>query len=217
MFATGYPFYGQDVGVLVFSTVTPRAPGDAGNAASFSYPVRYEVVQGGFADLVEGGPAIKANLLAAGQNLVKAGIKAIVGDCGMMSLYQDCLGAELGIPFAGSSLCQIPMIWQLIGRSGSIGVITGHSGLLKETHLRASGWTEDIRLSIQGMQEQRRPTCGRSSLSAAICPPTRRTWPRRWACRCSTPFPPRTCWPTPCARRGICEAPPTPMHKQEGQ
>ena len=137
MFATGYPFYGQDVGVLVFSTVTPRAPGDAGNAASFSYPVRYEVVQGGFADLVEGGPVIKANLLTAGQNLVKAGIKA-----------------ELGIPFAGSSLCQIPMIWQLIGRSGSIGVITGHSGLLKETHLRASGWTEDIRLSIQGMQDE---------------------------------------------------------------
>lgn len=154
MFPTGHPFYGQDVGVLVFSTVTPRAPGDAGNAASFSYPVRYEVVQGGFADLVEGGPVIKANLLAAGQNLVEAGIKAIVGDCGMMSLYQDCLGAELGIPFAGSSLCQIPMIWQLIGRSGSIGVITGHSGLLKETHLRASGWTEDIRLSIQGMQDE---------------------------------------------------------------
>ena len=154
MFPTGHPFYGQDVGVLVFSTVTPRAPGDAGNAASFSYPVRYEVVQGGFADLVEGGPAIKANLLAAGQNLVNAGIKAIVGDCDMMSLYQDCLGAELGIPFAGSSLCQIPMIWQLIGRSGSIGVITGHSGLLKEAHLRASGWTEDIRLSIQGMQDE---------------------------------------------------------------
>ena len=64
----------------------------------------------------------------------------------------------------------------------------------------------------------RRPlTCGQSSLSAAIWPPTRRTWPRRWACRCSTPFPPQTCWPTPCARRGICEAPPTPMHKQEGQ
>ena len=33
--------------------MTPRAPGDAGNAASFSYPVRYEVVQGGLADLVD--------------------------------------------------------------------------------------------------------------------------------------------------------------------
>ena len=154
MYPTGHPFYGQDVGILVFSTVTPRAPGDAGNAASFSYPVRYQVVQGGFADLVEGGDEIKKNLLEAGQALVRDGIKAIVGDCGMMSLYQDCLGAELGVPFAGSSLCQIPMIWQLIGRQGSIGIITGHSGLLKQTHLRASGWTDEIRLSIQGMQDE---------------------------------------------------------------
>ncbi len=154
MFAAGYPFYGQDVGILVFSTVTPRPPGDAGNAASFSYPVLYEVVSGGFADLVEGGSSIQENLLAAGRELVKKGVRAIVGDCGLMSLYQGCLGAELKVPFAGSSLCQIPMIWELIGRSGSIGIITGHSDLLKETHLRASGWRNDIQLSIQGMQDE---------------------------------------------------------------
>ena len=70
---TGYPFYGQNVGVLVFSTVTPRVPGDAGHAASFSYPVRYEVVRGGFADLIEGGPEIKAALLEAGQRLTARG------------------------------------------------------------------------------------------------------------------------------------------------
>ena len=151
---TGYPFYGHNVGVLVLSTVTPRVPGDAGHAASFSYPVRYEVVRGGFADLIEGGPEIKAALLEAGQRLTARGIRAIVGDCGMMSLYQDCLGAELGVLFAGSSLCQIPLLWQLMGRRGEIGIITGHSGLLGERHLRASGWTEEIPLVIQGMQEE---------------------------------------------------------------
>jgi len=151
---TGYPFYGQSVGILVFSTVTPRVAGDAGNAASFHYPVRYEVVQGGFADLIEGGPRIKGDILAAGRRLTSLGIRAIVGDCGMMSLYQDCLGAELGVLFAGSSLCQIPLIWQLIGRQGEIGVITGHSELLGERHLRASGWTDDIPLVIQGMQDE---------------------------------------------------------------
>ena len=41
------------------------------------------------------------------------------------------LGEEL--LFVGSSLCQIPMIWQMIGHSGVIGVITGHSGLLRES------------------------------------------------------------------------------------
>lgn len=151
---TGFPFYGQDVGILVFSTVTPRVCGDAGNSRSFSYHVRYEVVEGGYADLIEGSPQIKASILRACKNLTSLNIKAIVGDCGMMSLYQEDMGALAGVLFAGSSLCQIPMIWQLIGRSGSIGVITGHSKLLGERHLRSSGWTDDISLSVQGMEDE---------------------------------------------------------------
>lgn len=151
---TGYPFYGQYVGVLVFSTVTPRIPGDAGHAASFRYPVRYEVVKGGFADLLDYNAEIKENILKGCLNLKNAGIRGIIGDCGMMSLYQDCLGAEIGLPFVGSSLCQIPTVWQMIGRQGSIGILTGHSGLLNKKHLLASGWMEDIKLSIQGLQEE---------------------------------------------------------------
>ncbi len=151
---TGFPFYGQDIGILVFSTVTPRVCGDAGNSRSFSYPVRYEVVEGGYADLIEGSPQIKASILRACKNLTSLNIKAIVGDCGMMSLYQEDMGALAGVLFAGSSLCQIPMIWQLIGRSGSIGIITGHSKLLGKRHLRSSGWTDDIALSIQGMEDE---------------------------------------------------------------
>lgn len=151
---TGHPFYGQRVGVLVFSTVTPRIPGDAGHAASFGYPVRYRVVRGGFAELIEGSPEIKENLLEACMELKGEGIRAILGDCGMMSLYQDCLGTEAGLPFVGSSLCQIPTVWQMIGREGSIGVLTGHSELLGERHLRSSGWTPEISLSVQGLQDE---------------------------------------------------------------
>lgn len=151
---TGYPFYGQYVGVLVFSNSTPRIPGDAGHAGSFAYPVRYEVIEGGFARLLDYDDEIKENILQGCRNLKKAGIRGIIGDCGMMSLYQDCVGAELGIPFVGSSLCQIPTVWQMLGRSGRIGVLTGHSGMLCEKHLRASGWTDGIPLSVQGMQEE---------------------------------------------------------------
>lgn len=150
----GYPFYGQQVGVLVFSTVTARIPGDAGHAETFDYPVRYEVVQGGFADLIKGGGGIKRNLYHACMNLKQAGIRGILGDCGLMSLYQDCMGAEIGLPFVGSALCQIPTVWQMIGCSGSIGILTGHSELLSETHLRSSGWREHIRISVQGLQEE---------------------------------------------------------------
>ena len=152
---TGQAFYGQKVGILVFSTKTPRIPGDAGHGESFPYQVRYEIVEGGFADLITGSAGIKDAILKAGQNLTRLGIRAIIGDCGMMSLYQDCLGKELGVLFAGSSLCLIPTVWQLIGRHGTIGIITGHSKLLGRQHLKHSGWDEDMDISIQGMEDQK--------------------------------------------------------------
>ena len=152
---TGQAWYGPTVGILVFSTKTPRIPGDAGHGESFPYQVRYEIVEGGFADLITGSAGIKDAILKAGQNLTRLGIRAIIGDCGMMSLYQDCLGKELGVLFAGSSLCLIPTVWQLIGRHGTIGIITGHSKLLGRQHLKHSGWDEDMDISIQGMEDQK--------------------------------------------------------------
>lgn len=149
---SGYSFYGQDIGILVFSGTAPRIPGDAGHAGTFSYPVRYQIVDGGFSDLIDGSSAIHDRLIDACRTLKHQGIRGIVGDCGLWSLYQTEIGRTLHIPFAGSSLCQIPVIWQMIGCSGTIGIITGHSGFLKETHLKNSGWQESIPLSIEGMQ-----------------------------------------------------------------
>lgn len=151
---TGYPFYGQAIGILVFSTTTPRIPGDAGHGKTFSYPVHYQVVEGGFMDLIKGSPKIKDNILTACENMKKIGVRGIVGDCGLMSLYQDAIGEETGIPFVGSSLCQIPTVWQMIGRSGTIGVVTGHSKFLGMEHLKNSGWNADIKISVQGLQDE---------------------------------------------------------------
>lgn len=149
---SGYPYYGQEIGILAFSGTAPRIPGDVGHAQTFSYPVRYQIVEGSFADLIDGSPAIRRKLIDACESLKQQGVRGIVGDCGLWSLYQNEVGGRLHIPFIGSSLCQIPFIWQVIGCSGSIGIITGHSDYLKEIHLKNSGWQDSIRLSIQGMQ-----------------------------------------------------------------
>lgn len=151
---TGYPFYGQSVGVLVFSTITPRIPGDAGNNNSYEFPICYEIVKGGFADLIKGNPEIKESIIRAALNLKSKGIMAIIGDCGLMSLYQNEIGSKVELPVAASSLCMIPTIWELIGRKGSIGIITGHSELLSKKHLLNSGWREDIPIVIQGMEKE---------------------------------------------------------------
>ena len=105
--------------MLVFRGKSPRIPGDAGHAASFGYPVRYQIVDCGFMDLVEGSGETLAKLRQACKQLREEGIRGVVADCGLVSLYQRELGEEL--LFVGSSLCQIPMIWQMIGHSGVIG------------------------------------------------------------------------------------------------
>ncbi len=149
---SGYPFYGQHIGILVFSGVTPRIPGDAGHSATFPYPVRYAIVEGSYMALVREEKAVKASLLAAIQQLKGQGVCAVAGDCGLMSLYQQEL-ASFKLPVAASSLCQIPMLWQMVGQQGKIGVITGHSELLKPQHFTASGCV-GIPVAVQGMENE---------------------------------------------------------------
>lgn len=150
----GYPFYGQEIGVLVFNSQSPRIVGDAGHAGTFAFPVQYEIVQGSFHQLVEGSAQSYNHLLNAVENLKKRGAKAVIGDCGLISLYQRKLARESGMLLAASSLCQLPMIWKIFGDTGEIGIITGHSAFLKESHLIESGMTEEMSLVIQGMEQE---------------------------------------------------------------
>jgi len=148
----GFPSYGQKVGILVFDGESPRVPGDAGHASTFQYPVCYEVISGNFMSLVQKNTKTEAQLMKTVMNLRnKRGIVAFAGDCGLMSLYQRQMGVAGGLAVA-SSLCQIPMIWQMIGRIGKIGVITGHSEFLKAEHLSESG-CDGIPVLIYGMEE----------------------------------------------------------------
>lgn len=150
----GYPFYGQDIGILVFGGVSPRIPGDPGHAASFAYPVRYRVIKGGFAALVDGSDEMLQTVCCAAAALKEEGARGVVGDCGLMSLYQQQVARTAGIPFVGSSLCLVPTVWQLVGQCGTIGILTGHSQLLKPAHLAASGITPNIPLCIQGLEDE---------------------------------------------------------------
>jgi hypothetical protein len=150
----GYPFYGQNIGVLVFDGASPRVPGDPGHAASFDYQVRYEVVNGCPEDLVEGSEKIKKAILDACLSLKRSGVRGIVGDCGLISLYQRELASGVGIPVAASSLVLIPSVWQMIGRAGTIGILTGHSGFLRRSHLESSGCDGEMNIRIWGMQEE---------------------------------------------------------------
>lgn len=81
--------------MLVFRGKSPRIPGDAGHAGSFGYPVRYQIVDCGFMDLVEGSGKTMEKLRQACKQLREEGIRGVVADCGLVSLYQRELGEEL--------------------------------------------------------------------------------------------------------------------------
>lgn len=149
----GYPCYGQDIGILVFNGISPRVPGDPGHAATFSFPVCYEIVEGCFMGLARMEAKIRDNLIAGAKRLRDRGIRIIAGDCGLMGLYQKELG-QLGGLCTSSALCQIPFLWQLIGCQGMIGIITGHSELLTPECLTACG-CGGIPVAIRGMESEK--------------------------------------------------------------
>lgn len=152
IFKRGLSTYGYILGVLVFKGKTPRIPGDAGNALTFDVPVLYETVEGNFADLIDGSEKVKRNLIKAAKNLESQGVQAILGDCGLMSIYQKDVARNLNIPFISSSLVLLPIMWRLQGETGKIGVITGHSNYLKRHHLEACG-AADIPIILHGMEK----------------------------------------------------------------
>lgn len=150
----GYPFYGQDVGILVFNQQTSRIAGDPGHNATFDFPVCYQIVEGNFAELINGSEKIQHALIEGALKLKVQGVKAIVGDCGLMALYQKSIAQKAELPVMLSALSLIPLVWTALGKSGTIGILTGHSQMLSEQHLQEAGQTSDINIVIQGLQEE---------------------------------------------------------------
>lgn len=149
----GYSTYGQHIGIIMFKGAAARIPGDIGHAGTLGINVCYEILDDVcFMDLVDGSDKTRRSILLAAKRLEQKGVKAIAGDCGLLSRYQQEIASELKVPFISSSLLLIPLIWQIQGRIGKVGVVTGHSKLLKQEHLLNAGVSPDIPLVINGME-----------------------------------------------------------------
>ncbi|MDR3565765.1 MAG: aspartate/glutamate racemase family protein [Negativicutes bacterium] len=151
----GFSAYGQSIGIIVFKGVTPRIPGDIGHAVTLDFPVCYEIIDGiSFMNLVDGDERTAQILIEGAKRLEAKGVRAIAGDCGLLARYQQEIAAALSVPFFSSSLLLIPLVWRMQGQQGKIGVVTGHSGLLKEEHLRLAGVAPGTGIAIEGMENE---------------------------------------------------------------
>lgn len=150
----GYPVYGQDVGIIMLDCAFPRPPGDIGNAHSFPFPVRYEVLEGiPAAHLIkQEEPAAVAALINAAKRLERSGARVILTSCGLFLRYQERLAAAVGVPVATSSVLLLPFLSGLMPPGRKVGVVTADAGTLSPV-LAMAGWNDPGRIAIAGMEE----------------------------------------------------------------
>ncbi|QRM32796.1 hypothetical protein [Microvirga sp. VF16] len=165
----GKRIYGVSIGIAIMDRRFPRPVGDLGNPRSFAFPVLYDVVHG-----VNNMPALSVEqtgdlftpLYDSCMRLVDQGVAAITTTCGYAALLQERLAEKLPVPFAASSLVQIPSVLALLGGRRRIGVLAARGRSLTDRHLAATGVTAEQLGRIRKINLQEAPAFRRAILDA---------------------------------------------------
>jgi len=133
------------LGILMLDTRFPRIAGDVGNPSTWPFPTRIAVVQGASPERVVAGRAagLTDSFVATGRDLAAAGATALITTCGFLVLQQRELAARLPVPFAASSLLQLPVLERALPAGKRPGVITIAAASLTRAHLLAAGADPD--------------------------------------------------------------------------
>ena len=152
----GQTSYGEPIGIILMESFMPFPPGCPGNASTFSFPVRYEVVRGANMErlVYQGDPELLQPFIDAGWKLVNEGVKALTGNCGFMVLFHDVMAKEFPVPVFMSSLLQLPFINRLLKPGEKIGIVTANALTLTDKHLAIATHGIDIPVAVAGMEEQ---------------------------------------------------------------
>lgn len=155
----GRATYGEVLGVMVFDTRFPRIPGDAGNATTYDFPVKFKVLKVVGNDETERLARADSDLLQeyirAARELESEGVRAITSVCGFSIMFQKEVADAVNIPVFLSSLVQIPLVHMILKKGQKIGIVTADSRLLTLEFLRRAGIDSSILSSIviAGMQD----------------------------------------------------------------
>lgn len=158
----------------MLQTGFPRIIGDIGNPQTFSFPIRYRVVEGASVERVvkAADPSLIRPFIEAGRALVDEGCRAITTSCGFLAIFQKELAEAIPVPVFSSALLQAHQARAMLGRGKKIGVLTARQASLTERHLAGVG-IADLPLVIAGMDEAREFTSvfigGKSTLDEAQC------------------------------------------------
>lgn len=135
----------RPLGILRLDTRFPRLYGDAGNSATWPFPVRIRTVVGANPERVVRGNAegLLDAFIAAGRALADEGVCGITTTCGFLCLHQQAIAAALPVPFASSSLLQYTLAARLAAPR-AVGILTIERASLTPGHLAAAGIPDDV-------------------------------------------------------------------------
>jgi len=130
-------------------------PGNATNPATFSFPVKYERINGATFETTVEKPnrKILQRMIEAAQKMEKDGIQAITTSCGFNALFQRELANSVNVPVFTSSLLQVPLVCRLLKEEQAIGIITAYKSFLTRDHLSAVGIDSSIPIRIVGLEK----------------------------------------------------------------
>lgn len=156
--APRHAIFGQAVGIVMQQDRILRLPGDVGNATTFPFPVRYELVDGvDPADLKdpERARAAAPRFIEAARALETAGARLIGTGCGYLSILQRELQAAMRVPVLSSSLLQVPWVAATLGPGRRVGIITADSRALTDAYFEPLGWTcGTVPVAIVGIESE---------------------------------------------------------------
>lgn len=152
----GQDVYGIPIGIIVMDCLIPYPPGTPGNAATFDHPVIYSVVRGADMEslIYNPRPELLDRFIAAAQQLVAQGAKAIVGNCGFMVLFQSEMARALPVPVFMSGLLQLPLIRQGLNPDQSVGIISASGASLTRRHMEIACQGLDVPVTIRGLENK---------------------------------------------------------------
>jgi hypothetical protein len=129
------------LGILVLDTRFTRIYGDAGNPSTCPFPVRIRTVADATPERVvrDRAEGLVDAFIAAGRSLANEGVAGITTTCGFLCLHQRAIAAELSVPFASSSLLQVPALSRMLPATRRIGIVTIDRASLSADHLEALG------------------------------------------------------------------------------
>lgn len=151
----GKNIFGITIGILMLETQFPRIPGELGNATTFSYPVRYQIVKGASPHKVvrKKDPTLLEPFIEGARELERFGVRAITTNCGFLALFQQEVSNSVNIPFFSSSLLQIPLVYQMLHKDQKVGILTVNSSTLTQDLLEKVG-AGDIPVVIKGLEDR---------------------------------------------------------------